>query len=227
MFNKTKLSALVAALALTGAAQASTEISGNVSLVSDYSFRGISQTGEKGAIQGGFDYAAESGFYAGTWMSNVEFGTESSTEMDLYFGYGGSMGDLGYDVSYIYFDYEGDAEFDYQEYALALSYGDFSFGVNYSSEYLGDGGPDFVYPYVGYSMALTEGLSLDLHYGYSDIDAADFWGPGEDSYSDYSATLGFSAGGVDFGLAFVGTDLDDDVVAGSDDRLILSISKSL
>lgn len=227
MFNKTKLSALVAALALTGAAQASAEISGNVSLVSDYSFRGISQTGEKGAIQGGFDYAAESGFYAGTWMSNVEFGTESSTEMDLYFGYGGSMGDLGYDVSYIYFDYEGDAEFDYQEYALALSYGDFSFGVNYSSEYLGDGGPDFVYPYVGYSMALTEGLSLDLHYGYSDIDAADFWGPGEDSYSDYSATLGFSAGGVDFGLAFVGTDLDDDIVAGSDDRLILSISKSL
>ena len=227
MFNKTKLSALVAALALTGAAQASAEISGNVSIVSDYAFRGISQTAEKGAIQGGFDYAAESGFYAGTWMSNVEFGTESSTEMDLYFGYGGSMGDLGYDVSYIYFDYEGDAEFDYQEYALALSYGDFSFGVNYSSEYLGDGGPDFVYPYVGYSMALTEGLSLDLHYGYSDIDAADFWGPGEDSYSDYSATLGFSAGGVDFGLAFVGTDLDDDVVAGSDDRLILSISKSL
>jgi uncharacterized protein (TIGR02001 family) len=76
-------------------------------------------------------------------------------------------------------------------------------------------------------MALTEGLSLDLHYGYSDIDAADFWGPGEDSYTDYSATLGFSAGGVDFGLAFVGTDLDDGIVAGSDDRLILSISKSL
>ena len=58
MFNKTKLSALVAALALTGATQASAEISGNVSIVSDYSFRGISQTGEKGAIQGGFDYAA-------------------------------------------------------------------------------------------------------------------------------------------------------------------------
>lgn len=227
MFNKTKLSTLVAVLALTGAAQASAEISGNVSLVSDYAFRGISQTAEKGAIQGGFDYAAESGFYAGTWLSNVEFGTESSTEMDLYFGYSGSAGDLGYDISYIYFDYEGDAEFDYQEYAVSFSYGDISFGLNYSSEYLGDGGPDFLYPYIGYSMALTEGLSLDLHYGYSDIDAADFWGPGEDSYSDYSATLGFSAGGVDFGLAFVGTDLDDDVVAGSDDRLILSISKSL
>jgi uncharacterized protein (TIGR02001 family) len=227
MFNKTKLSALVAALALTGAAQASAEISGNVSIVSDYAFRGISQTAEKGAIQGGFDYAAESGFYAGTWMSNVEFGTESSTEMDLYFGYAGSAGDLGYDVGYFYFDYEGDAEFDYQEYAVAFSYGDFGFGVNYSSEYLGDGGPSFMYPYVEYSMALTEGLSLDLHYGYSDIDATDFWGPGEDSYSDYSATLGFSAGGVDFGLAFVGTDLDDDIVAGSDDRLIFSISKSL
>lgn len=227
MFKKTQLSALVAIVTLTGAATASAEISGNVSLVSDYSFRGISQTGEKGAIQGGFDYAAESGLYVGTWASNVEFGTESSTEMDYYIGYAGEAGGLGYDVSYIYFDYEGDAEFDYQEFALGFSYGDLSFGVNYSSEYLGDGGPDFLYPYVGYSMALTEGLSLDLHYGYSDIDATDFWGPGEDSYSDYSATLGFSAGGVDFGLAFVGTDLDDSVVAGSDDRIIFSISKSL
>jgi len=227
MFKKTQLSALVAIVTLTGAATASAEISGNVSLVSDYSFRGISQTAEKGAIQGGFDYAAESGLYVGTWASNVEFGTESSTEMDYYIGYAGEAGGFGYDVSYIYFDYEGDAEFDYQEFALGFSYGDLSFGVNYSSEYLGDGGPDFLYPYVGYSMALTEGLSLDLHYGYSDIDATDFWGPGEDSYSDYSATLGYSAGGVDFGLAFVGTDLDDSVVAGSDDRIIFSISKSL
>ena len=227
MLNKTKLTTLVAALALSGATSVSAEISGNVTLVSDYSFRGISQTGEKGAIQGGFDYAAESGFYAGVWASNVEFGTESSTEMDYYFGYAGAVGDLGYDVGYIYFDYEGDAEFDYQEYALGFSYGDISFGFNYSSEYLGDGGPSFFYPYVGYSMALTEGLSLDMHYGYSDIDASDFWGEGEDSYSDYSATLGFSAGGVDFGLAFVGTSLDDGIVAGSDDRLVLSVSKSL
>lgn len=48
MLNKTKLTTLVAALALSGAASVSAEISGNVTLVSDYSFRGISQTGEKG-----------------------------------------------------------------------------------------------------------------------------------------------------------------------------------
>ena len=224
MLKKTQLSALVAAVVLTGATTASAEISGNVTITTDYLFRGISQTAEKGAIQGGFDYAAESGFYAGIWASNVEFGTESSTEMDYYFGYAGAMGDLGYDVSYIYFDYEGDEGFDYQELALGFSYGDLSFGLNYSDEYLGDGGPTFYYPYVGYSFALTEGLALDLHYGYSDTDEDGFFGE-DDSYSDYSATLGFSAGGVDFGLTFAGTDLDDEPLA--DDRLVFSISKSL
>ena len=221
MLKKTQLSALVAAVVLTGATTASAEISGNVTIATDYLFRGVSQTAEKGAIQGGFDYSAESGFYAGIWASNVEYGdgSESSTEMDYYFGYAGEMGALGYDVSYIYFDYEGDEGFDYQELALGFSYGDLSFGVNYSDEYLGDGGPNFYYPYVGYSFALMEGLALDLHYGHSDIDA-----PGA-SYDDYSATLGFSAGGVDFGLTFAGTDLDDEPLA--DDRLVFSISKSL
>ena len=42
-------------------------VTGNISLVSDYRFRGISQTFEKPAIQGGFDYAHASGIYLGNW----------------------------------------------------------------------------------------------------------------------------------------------------------------
>ena len=64
--------------------------SGNFSLVSDYRFRGLSQTGKKPAIQGGFDYAHESGIYVGTWWSSVsgnQYPGGSSLETDWYGGY--------------------------------------------------------------------------------------------------------------------------------------------
>ena len=67
IISKTILaSAFVAA---SGVAQA--EITANIAAVSDYMFRGVSQS-SNAAIQGGMDYANESGFYAGTWMSNID-----------------------------------------------------------------------------------------------------------------------------------------------------------
>ena len=70
--KQTILTSLAAAglLAATGAAA---DITGNVGLTTDYVFRGISQTDEKPAIQGGLDYAHSSGAYAGVWASNVDF----------------------------------------------------------------------------------------------------------------------------------------------------------
>jgi uncharacterized protein (TIGR02001 family) len=74
----------------------------NAALVSDYRFRGISQTYGLPAIQGGFDYAHSSGFYLGTWGSSVTgnlYANGSGMEWDLYGGYKGSItDDLGYDV---------------------------------------------------------------------------------------------------------------------------------
>ncbi|HEY1327687.1 MAG TPA: TorF family putative porin [Casimicrobiaceae bacterium] len=68
-------------------------LTANIGLFSDYIFRGISQTGGKPAVQGGFDYAHASGFYAGTWASNIswleDFGqyNRSSLEWDFYGGF--------------------------------------------------------------------------------------------------------------------------------------------
>src|SRR4029453_8356894 len=68
-------------------------ITANVGLFSEYLFRGISQTAGKPAVQGGFDYAHSSGFYLGTWGSNVSllegFGADSRSSLgwDLYGGY--------------------------------------------------------------------------------------------------------------------------------------------
>ena len=51
----------------------------NVALVSDYVFRGLTQTNGKPAIQGGFDYSHASGFYAGTWLSNISWYTDQNS----------------------------------------------------------------------------------------------------------------------------------------------------
>ena len=64
------------------------KISANVGMVTEYFFRGITQTGEKFAVQGGLDYAHNSGVYLGAWGSNVDFGDgdEASSEVDLMAG---------------------------------------------------------------------------------------------------------------------------------------------
>ena len=92
-------------------------LTGNVGLYSEYLFRGIAQTAGKPAVQGGFDYAHSSGFYLGTWASNVswlgDFGayTKSSLEWDFYGGYKGSFADdFTYDVGVLYYYFPGTAK---------------------------------------------------------------------------------------------------------------------
>src|SRR5690349_16986418 len=87
----------------------------NVGLFSEYIFRGISQTGGKPAVQGGFDYAHASGFYAGTWASNIswleDFGAydRSSLEWDFYGGFKNNFADSDffYDVGVYGYVYPG------------------------------------------------------------------------------------------------------------------------
>ena len=109
------------ALAQTAAAPATPAtpehtLTANVGLYSEYIFRGIAQTGGKPAVQGGFDYAHSSGFYAGTWASNIswleDFGAynRSSLEWDLYGGFKNTFpgqDDWNYDVGLYYYYYPG------------------------------------------------------------------------------------------------------------------------
>ena len=126
MFKKTIIAGLVAgafapALAFAqAAAPAPTPehtLTGNVGVYSQYIFRGLTQTNGDAALQGGFDYSHSSGFYAGTWMSNISWLTDSPTatgyassslEMDFYGGYKGTIsGDLGFDVGLLQYYYPG------------------------------------------------------------------------------------------------------------------------
>jgi uncharacterized protein (TIGR02001 family) len=116
-----------AALAQTAPAPAATPVAApaptpdsvltaNVGLFSQYIFRGVAQTAGQPAVQGGFDYAHSSGFYLGTWASNIswleDFGAynRSSLEWDFYGGYKNSFPgseDWTYDVGLLYYYYPG------------------------------------------------------------------------------------------------------------------------
>ncbi len=88
----------------------------NVGLFSQYIFRGLTQTGEEAALQGGVDYSHASGLYAGAWASNISWLEDaaayknSSLELDLYGGYRNTIGDtgIGYDVGLLQYVYPGD-----------------------------------------------------------------------------------------------------------------------
>ena len=112
--------AVLPTLALPAAAQQTVEAatpthstSANVSLASEYRYRGIAQTDGDPAVQGGFDWTHASGVYAGTWGSNVSWlsdadpGVSSSVELDVYGGYRGTLGEFGYDVGLLRYFYPG------------------------------------------------------------------------------------------------------------------------
>lgn len=222
----TMLTAVVA-MALTAPAAVAAEVAGNVTLASDYSFRGWSQTSRDPAIQGGFDVAFESGFSLGTWASNVNFG-ETSMEWDLYLGWSGEISDgMELGVQFIHFQYPNDTDLNYQEVAVSLSVGDFGLGFNYSPEYLAAPNETFFYPYVSYSYSLTEQISLDFAVGLNIAESDDFFGD-DSEYIDYSASASLPLGGVNFGIGIVGTNLDEDACGRDcEARVLLTLSKDL
>jgi len=108
------------------AADSPHSFTGSLTLTSDYIFRGVSQTQNGPAIQGGLEYAHASGFYVGTFGSNVSwvsvrsfkdstgtvttgdpFKENNSMELDLYGGFRGGSGDFGYDLGVITYYYPG------------------------------------------------------------------------------------------------------------------------
>lgn len=104
------LSAPAAVMAQSTAAKSPHTVTGNLSFVSDYRFRGISQTYDKAALQGGIDYSHTSGFYLGTWGSNVsglQFNNGSGLEWDFYGGYKFGAGPVTLDVGLLYYWYPG------------------------------------------------------------------------------------------------------------------------
>ena len=199
--------------------------SGNVTIASDYSFRGISQTGLLPAIQGGLDYDLGNGFSFGTWASNVNYGDGTSQELDFYVGYGMDLNDTtALSFTMIQLEYPGEGEgYDYQEFAASLDMSDISLGFVYSPSYVGVDDWGFTYLSVGYGTTLGEDVSFSASLGLSSADA--IGNDGDDSYIDYSVGISVPVNGMDLGLNVVGTNLDDN--GDAEGRLVVSIGKAL
>jgi uncharacterized protein (TIGR02001 family) len=229
MLKKTLLSAALASTLITAATVASADdawtTSANVALTTDYKFRGISQSDESAALQGGFDVNHESGFYVGAWASSVDFDTngpgyDGSLELDYYLGYGSDIGatDFSFDVGVMAYTYPGDNGDDgnYNEVYGSIAWKDLTVGAVYSDDYYAETG-DFTYVYAEYSYGLPWELSLDLHVGYNMIDEGEgFLSSDEDAYTDYSVSVSRDFMSFNFAVSYAGTDLDDEDLFGTD-----------
>jgi uncharacterized protein (TIGR02001 family) len=230
MMKKTLLAAALATVSLPSVA----EISGNVALTTDYRFRGISQTDRNPAVQGGFDWAHDSGFYLGTWGSNIAFA--GSLELDYYGGYAGNITDnVAFDVGTAYYDYPGGGgNIEYWEFYGGLS-GDLgpvslSGTVYYSPDFFDKTGKAW-YTDLGGSYSLPAEFTLNAHYGYQTIDKGNRFGINSDNYSDWSIGVSRSFMDLDFDLSYMDTDIDRSDCFGGDkacnDTFVFSVSKSL
>lgn len=232
--------ALALATPLLAQAESPHTFSANVSLTSDYLFRGISQTNRDPAIQGGFDYSYDSSWigdpYIGIWASNIEFAAGASNpasiEIDYYGGITGEFSNgLVWDVGGIYYHYPSQNEdvggdYDYVESYGGLAYTfagslapTFSTYVYYSPDFFGEAG-DGLYVTPSLSLSLPHGFGLSFAYGYQDVDDI-----GE--YQHWNVGLSKSLGPVSLGLTYSDTFDNKDFCTGTDlcdDTLMFSVS---
>jgi uncharacterized protein (TIGR02001 family) len=189
---------------VSGLAQAQTAapestLSFNAGVVSDYRYRGISQSRLKPAVQGGFDYADKSGFYVGAWGSSIKWikdstATAGSLEIDLYGGYKGAVGDVSYDVGFLRYEYAGNklgavggfANANTTEAYGALTYGLFTAKYSHSltNTFGNINSKNSYYLDLSATVDLGNGFTLVPHVGRQMINNSPTY-----SYNDYSLTL--------------------------------------
>ena len=185
-------------------------LSANVAMTTNYMFRGVSQTDNGPAIQGGFDYEyTPYGLYAGVWGSNVssEGYAGASMELDLYVGWKPTWDKLSFDIGYLRYQYPG-TDFDdnnTNEYKLGLSYETEyftpGFTVSYSDDWYGTG--DSWYYDLSVDIPLPYEFTLSGHYGWNRFDDSSV------NYEDYKVALSREFFGFGTELAWVDrTDTD-------------------
>ena len=155
-------------LALSGVSQA--QFSSTWTAVSDYDFRGISQTSKNPALQASADYAfGDTGFSVGTWASNVDFGpgNDETMELDLYANYVGKINDtFSWTAGGTWYEYPlGEDADGYPEIYAGLNAGNFSFKQWYSWMY-GGGSLNEFYTEANYTQPIGKTFSLAFHAGY-------------------------------------------------------------
>lgn len=201
--------------------------SGNITITSDYVFRGVTQTNQDPALQGGFEFASDKGLYGGAWGSNISWLSDlsidaapisSSLELDVYGGYRGQFNEtVSYDVGVLYYWYPGDFPSGFNSADTTEVYAGISIAaseaVSLSAKYSHAVSDLFGYTDssgsgyldLGASWALADDWSLSAHVGKQ-------WIQGNRAFEYTDWKLGVSKGlanGFSVGVAYTGTDADD------------------
>jgi len=232
--------AAASASTATAADVAGGSLSVNAGVVTNYLFRGVSQTGDDPAVQGGIDWAHDSGFSVGTWVSNVDFesdvtdaagnsGTfDTSYELDLYAAYDFDFGnDWSLGLNTIYYAYPdskitgpvsgSDSDIDYAEVGVSGGWSFLSAGVQYT--YWGDVNDGAfkdgdLYYNGGAEFELSDGFGVSAAVGYYDFDDAD-------QYTHWHLALTKDAGdfgGFSFNYEQTDGSENDDVATDDDPK---------
>lgn len=194
-------------------------VSGSATVVSDYRFRGITQTDKDFAVQGGITVSHESGVYVGVWGSSVDeyIAAGSDQEIDLIAGYKRTFGGTTLDVGGLYYYYPGSSKIipgtnsDFLELYTSLSHTLGPVSAKLAAYYapkqaglsLGAGKEDNFYMNLGLSGAIPDtGVSLSAGIGRTFTTS---YLSGGDKYTDWSVSASYTTGAVTFGLNYVDT----------------------
>lgn len=224
---------------------ANADVSATVSLVSDYTFNGVSQTDNDPALQASLDYDSEA-FYAGTWVSNVDFGIDAdgvnedtNIEWDFYAGKYFQLSEaLSIDTGIAYYTYHGqdneEGRTASDDNAYAEVYGKFGFSSDfgqtelnlwYAWDYFGFGEEHNV-AMLAHSYEVAEGHTLRASIDQSTYmnSDANYWG-NETSYVHYRLAYQTSYEGFDFEVAAEDTSIDEGVLEDrADARIVAGVS---
>lgn len=178
--------------------EAAAPLSGSVTLASQYVSRGVRQSWGRPAIQAGIDYTTAGGWSAGAWTSTIDdrFVENGTLELDLYAGYTGAAGPLGYNATLTWYRYPGarvsatNTSYDYGELQGGLSWKSLYAKYNYtfSRDFFGiTGARGTGYLDVGANHPLGHALTLQLHAGDGRVAGE---GNGVWDWRDFRAGLG-------------------------------------
>jgi len=214
--------ALAAALLAAAPAQAEDEpaspftITGTAGVFSQYRLRGVSQSDEDVALQGSITVAHSSGFYVGTWGSNLTgFGAVggSSLELDLIAGYGTKIGDTGLDGGLIWYLYP-DTKVNGTDYAEI--YGSIShplgpinakLGFYYAPKQEAIGDEDNIWVYTDLAAPIpSTPITLKGHVGYTTGKGSLLAGPDGD-YFDFMVGADLTWKNLTFNVSYIDTDI--------------------
>ncbi len=215
------LAAALLTMTAAGAASAQdADVAFNAAVSSDYVFRGVSQTDEDPAFSAGVDLTLDS-FYAGAWISNVDFGDDTKGEFDVYGGFRTEAAGFNFDfgvVGYLYIDEPSSADYNYVEYKAAVSraVGPITAGavVFYSPDFFG---PDdeAVYYEANLAFAPADGWTISGAVGHQALDVSD-------DYTTWNVGASYALTDV-YVLDVRYHDTDIDGLAIAEDRIVGTI----